>query len=82
MKTEEVLVLALAGVAALLIVRSVKVGAGATESPGAKPAGWVSEIFDGDGSSFSNGWRYFNDGTAIDPSGCYYSGGALVWCPK
>lgn len=33
----------------------------------------------GGGSSFSNGWRYFSDGTAIDPSGNYYSGGALVW---
>lgn len=27
------------------------------------------------------GWRYFSDGTAIDPSGNYYKGGDLIWSP-
>lgn len=79
MKTEEVLVLALAGVAAWLIVRSVKVGAGGAAS--APAGGWVSEIMALGGGGHANGWRYFDDGTAIDPAGCYYSGGVKVWCP-
>lgn len=27
------------------------------------------------------GWRYFSDGTVIDPSGNYYVNGAIVWSP-
>lgn len=27
----------------------------------------------------SNGWRYFTDGTSIDPAGNYYKGGKLVY---
>lgn len=28
------------------------------------------------------GWRYFSDGTAIDPKGTYYFDGQPVWSPK
>ena len=28
------------------------------------------------------GWRYYSDGTAIDPNGAYYSGGQAVWEPQ
>jgi hypothetical protein len=28
------------------------------------------------------GWRYFTDGTTIDPTGAYYSGGKKVWSPS
>ena len=28
------------------------------------------------------GWRYFSDGTVIDPSGTYYSNGQPVWSPS
>jgi hypothetical protein len=27
------------------------------------------------------GWRYFSDGTVIDPSGQYYVDGQVVWSP-
>ena len=28
------------------------------------------------------GWRYFSDGTSIDPSGNYYRGDELIWSPE
>lgn len=28
------------------------------------------------------GWRYFSDGTVIDPQGNYYVDGAMVWSPN
>lgn len=79
MKTEEIIVLALAAVAAWLIVKSGKPAAADTSTAAAS---WVSEIFAPDGQRYDNGWRYFSDGTVIDPSGAYYSGGVLVWSPK
>lgn len=42
---------------------------------------WASEITNADGSAFENGWKYYNDGTAIDPSGSYYADGKKVWSP-
>lgn len=27
----------------------------------------------------ANGWRYFDDGTAIDGQGNYYQNGKLIW---
>lgn len=80
MKTDEILILALAGVAAWLIVKAGKVGAGSTAAA-TRPAGWVSEIFALGGGAHDNGWRYFDDGTAIDPQGCYWNNGVRVWCP-
>jgi hypothetical protein len=41
----------------------------------AQKTAWADEIFYGD----PNGWRYFSDGTAIDPEGNYYRGGALIY---
>ena len=84
MKQTDLIVLGLAGVAVYMIVKSQKNGAGITGS-GALSAGLrsaaqtVSEIMDSTGKVFDNGWRYFNDGTAIDPSGNYYQGGQLIW---
>ena len=40
----------------------------------------VTEVLNS-GAPYSNGWRYFTDGTAIDPQGNYYSNGALIWSP-
>lgn len=81
MKATDMMILAAAAVAAWVIVRSggAKVGAGGTAA--AKPAGWVSEIFDIGGARYGNGWRYYDNGVAIDPAGAYYSGGVLVWSP-
>lgn len=42
----------------------------------------VTEVLSGNGGQFTNGWRYFTDGTAIDPQGSYYLNGQLVWSPQ
>lgn len=39
----------------------------------------ITEVLDGSGGQFSNGWRYFTDGTSIDPQGNYYLNGQKVW---
>lgn len=81
MKHAEYLVLGLAAVAVLLIVKQSK---SATPSGGTAtaPAGnWVAEIFNGV-SAWGNGWRYFDNGTAIDPAGNYYLNGEKVWSPS
>lgn len=77
MKQTEMIALGLAAVAVYLIVNPKKAPAA---SNGLKStAAAVSEIFDTAGGAFSNGWRYFSDGTAIDPQGNYYQGGQLIW---
>lgn len=79
MKQTELIVLALAGLAVYMITKN-KAGA-ATGGNGAlgTVASFTNEIFDSAGKAFSNGWRYFTDGTSIDPQGNYYSGGQLVY---
>lgn len=80
MKQSEIVVLGLAGVAVFLILRSGQAAAKATAST---PAKRTAEIFDSAGKPFENGWRYYDDGTAIDPAGNYYKGGQLIWsAPK
>jgi hypothetical protein len=81
MKTNELMVLGLAGVAVYMIWKAKSGGAagGTSASPSGKPADWVSEIFGADGKRYDNGWRYFSDGTTIDPQGNYYKDGALIW---
>jgi hypothetical protein len=77
MKQTDLIVLALAGVAVYMIVRSQKP---ATTSPGAGALDkFVGEIFGTGGTPFSNGWRYFENGTAIAPNGDYYHKGQLIW---
>lgn len=74
---QNAIVLGLAAVAVYFITQSKKTPvkvAGLTSTSKA-----TAEIFDAGGGSFSNGWRYFSDGTAIDPSGNYYQGGQLIW---
>lgn len=83
MKTEDYLLLAAAGAAVWFILgRGLSLGAA---KPVAATAGGsfmgVAEIAPLGGGTFSNGWRYFDDGTAIDPQGCYYFNGARIWCP-
>jgi hypothetical protein len=76
MKQTELMVLGLAGLAVYMIV-SAKGGTGS----GLLRLGdaTTAEIFDTAGKPFSNGWRYYTDGTSIDPQGNYYQGGQLVW---
>jgi hypothetical protein len=92
MKSSDLIVVGLAGLAVYLIAKSGKLGAitsgGAlttrpvttTSTAGVRSVtDTVAEIFNTVGRTFDNGWRYFTDGTAIDPSGNYYYQGQLVW---
>jgi hypothetical protein len=78
MKNEKYIVLGLAGVAVWLILASQRKTNAPTGDAGAA-GNFVTEIFDGLGKAFGNGWRYFDNGTAIDPRGNYYQGGQLIW---
>lgn len=73
MKQTEMIAL---GLAALAVYFIVKPKAGATKAATYDKA---TEILDASGKAFSNGWRYFSDGTSIDPKGNYYQGGQIVW---
>jgi hypothetical protein len=80
MKQTEMIALGLAAVAVYLIVNTDKKTTTATSGGTLRGVGAaVSEIFDTAGKAFANGWRYFSDGTAIDPKGNYYQGGQLIW---
>ena len=46
------------------------------------PLNSVTEISSPTGAAWSNGWRYFSDGTSIDPNGVYYNNsGNVVYNP-
>lgn len=81
MKKPEMIVLALAGLAVYMIVTSKKAGATSTSTPGTRAAvdNFVDEIFSAKGTPFENGWRYYENGVAIDPQGNYYQDGKKVW---
>jgi hypothetical protein len=79
MKNAELIALGLAAVAVYLIT-TAKPKTGVTSADYKQPGG-ASEIMDSIGNAFTNGWRYFSDGTAIDPAGSYYSNGSLIWSP-
>lgn len=72
MKDSYLILLVGLGAAAFLATRS----GSSTATPG--KANGAQEIKT-DGDSF--GWRYFTDGTAIDPYGAYYKNGLMVWNP-
>jgi len=87
MKNDDLLALALAGIAVWMIFASRKAGAAA-------PAFSLSSITsEGPFREVLNqalpgqdgwGWRYYNDGSngvAIAPDGGYYLNGELVWRP-
>ena len=73
MKTEEIAVLALAGLAVWFIVKGRATlgqaqGKTSTYSRHAAPD--------------YQGWQYFTDGVAISPDGVYYLNGSPVWSPS
>lgn len=77
MKYDNMIALALAGVAVYFIMKKTVSKTGKTGIASVMEK--VSEIFESGGGNYANGWRYFTDGTAIDPTGNYYSGGTLIW---
>lgn len=77
MKQTELIALGLAGLAVYFIVKSK--GGGDAGAGLRAAATRTSEIFDGSGKAYDNGWRYFSDGTSIDPAGNYYQNGNLIW---
>ncbi len=80
MKQDQMIALGLAAVAVYFITSKNKANASGTAKTGiAAIAAKVSEIFDSSGQAYGNGWRYFSDGTSIDPSGNYYQGGGMIW---
>lgn len=79
MKQENMIALGLAAVAVYLITQSKKTPSARAAAGLTSTTKATSEIFDTSGNPFSNGWRYFTDGTAINPKGDYYYQGQLVW---
>lgn len=88
MKTQDLAILGLAGVAVYMILRSQgvsvsglvgKVTGSAGKTAADAPDSFVDEIFNAGGTPYTNGWRYYENGTAIDPSGNYYYQGKLVY---
>lgn len=80
MKQTEMIVLGLAGVAVYLIWQSQTKKASAATGPTRSTVDtFVDEIFNFNGQKFDNGWRYFENGVAIDPAGNYYQNGQRVW---
>lgn len=77
MKQPELIALGLAGLAVYFIVNAKggKSSGGLANATAAR----TSEIFASNGQTFDNGWRYFSDGTAIDPAGNYYQNGNPIW---
>lgn len=76
MKTEYLILAVGLGVAAYLAMRPKATSTGTGNKRGPTPG--AKEITT-DGASF--GWRYFDDGTAIDPYGAYYFNGQKVYDP-
>lgn len=81
---DNIILIAAMALAAYIVMNTKKTGAtssGASSVTALKNAlaTSVSEIFNSDGSRYTNGWRYFSDGTSISPSGDYYMNGNLVW---
>ena len=77
MKQDTMIALGLAGVAVYYIMN--KTASAGTKTGIAAAVAKVTQIFDVGGGQYANGWQYYSDGTAIDPQGNYYSGGALIW---
>lgn len=77
MKTEELIMLAVAGAVLLWAMKSrALVGAAVL------PKDYSTEIANpskpGDAAY---GWQYFTGGTVIDPDGSYWKDGRIVWAP-
>jgi hypothetical protein len=79
LKNDSLIMVGAAGIALLLVMKAGK-AKGATTNIAQFNTG-AKEIFDALGKKFSNGYRYFTDGTVIDPSGAYWKNGQMIWAP-
>jgi hypothetical protein len=79
MKQDTMIALGLAGVAVYYIMNKSASASPTGKTGVASVMEKVTQIFDVGGGQYANGWQYYSDGTAIDPQGNYYSGGALIW---
>ena len=93
MKSENLIILA-AAAAAVWIINSTRKTI--TMAPGRNSSGYGTASSLNNGGTLpitevSNtslpgqngyGWRYFSDGTVIDPQGNYYLDGQMVWSPN
>lgn len=79
MKNEEIIVLGLAAVAVYFILKNSHGTANTVNNLGPAVNG-ISQIFTGAQQGDAGyGWKYYTDGTAIDPQGNYYYQGVKVW---
>lgn len=74
MKKSYLMILAAAGAAIYLINKS-----GSAPAAIKNLAAGTTEILNSFGKQFETGWRYFSDGTTIDPFGNYWKGGQKIW---
>lgn len=77
MKRDDLMILGLALAAAFFILRRP---AGAVAVVGARPVSSGAPS----GATLVRewaGWKYYSDGTAIDPFGAYYKDGQKIWDP-
>lgn len=90
MKTDTLVILAAAGFGLFAIAKMVKPGATIGRPSGSGTAGTLNNYGNAPVTEINNtslpgedawGWRYYSDGTAIDPQGRYYFQGQLVWSP-
>ncbi len=76
MKKDTLMLLGAAGIAFYLVNK-----AGGVQKATTAVVNGATEIFNSLGQRFNNGWRYFSDGTSIDPFGSYYRNGQKIWSP-
>lgn len=95
MKTNDLITLALAGIAVWLIARTRTATGAAVPLSSINPLSSLfgntriqpSSVFPTEISNTAlpgqpgYGWTYFSDGTVIGPDGTYYYNGAKVWTP-
>lgn len=88
MKSQNVIVLGLAGLAVYMIW---KTQSAAGKAGNVSVSNALKDVYDyatkevldqTTGKAYDNGWRYFTNGIAISPDGTYYQNGKLVYSPS
>ena len=78
MKTKDLAIVGGAAIAAFFLLK--RFGGANFQAQLQKTADAVNGVFNTAAPGEPGfGWRYFDDGTAIDPAGNYYFQGKLIW---